>query len=450
MRLFLLALGLCLAAPALAFESDVHFGLTEWLALQAGYGPQEAVTIATGDQRVDSGDMQFMALAFAYACPGQDRVTAAEVEAHHFPSAAGVPAPPQQRAVLAGDEAAGKAVRELIATPPDKAGFMLLRFGESLHPLQDSWSHQGMPDLPQPFGGAVACAADSVSAAPKARGGWNSHKADLTRFWPADTLAMAKASYEALQNYPATVGGPRTARDWNELGPELSGFVTAATKTDKKNWFLAHGITDVSFLEGISLRDGAQPFDLAWPGRRLPQIASPQSGQHEVEAELREFFDRFFTTWATTGRFDELVRDFAPAKRPPREDALLNMGTQELAARLGLWRVHDHGQAAELAHAPVPLTRAQLAEAGRITAARGALARYASSREAFFPMLPRTKGASPLAPFIVVPLAPSPAGNPRALAAAKFRHAPYDTVAIAAERIDGRWCTVAVDSIVEH
>src|SRR5882757_1803008 len=210
MRLFLLALGLCLAAPAAAFESDVHFGLTEWLALQAGYGPQEAATIATGDQRVDSGDMQFIALAFAYACPGQDRVTAAEVEAHHFPSATDVPAPPQQRAVLAGDEAASKAVRDLIATPPDKAGFMLLRFGESLHPLQDSWSYQGIPDLPQPFGGGVACAADSVSAAPKTRGGWNSHKADLTHFWPADTLAMAKASYEALQNYPAAAGGLRT------------------------------------------------------------------------------------------------------------------------------------------------------------------------------------------------------------------------------------------------
>ena len=47
---------------SLAFESDVHFGLTQWLALQAGFDEFAARTIATGDQRVDSGDMQFLDL----------------------------------------------------------------------------------------------------------------------------------------------------------------------------------------------------------------------------------------------------------------------------------------------------------------------------------------------------------------------------------------------------
>ena len=65
--LLLLAGTLLLPATAAAFESDVHFGLTQWLALKAGFTQQEADALATGDQRVDSGDMQFIELAPAYA-----------------------------------------------------------------------------------------------------------------------------------------------------------------------------------------------------------------------------------------------------------------------------------------------------------------------------------------------------------------------------------------------
>ena len=37
------------SAAAGAFESDVHFGLTEWLALKAGFDQPAAQTIATGN-----------------------------------------------------------------------------------------------------------------------------------------------------------------------------------------------------------------------------------------------------------------------------------------------------------------------------------------------------------------------------------------------------------------
>ena len=71
---------------SLAFESDVHFGLTQWLALQAGFDEFAARTIATGDQRVDSGDMQFLDLELMYACLGKDDVGARRAGTHHYPT----------------------------------------------------------------------------------------------------------------------------------------------------------------------------------------------------------------------------------------------------------------------------------------------------------------------------------------------------------------------------
>src|SRR5438309_7178666 len=68
-----LAISLLLfSAHAFAFESDVHYGLTQWLAMQAGFGSEAAQIIATGDQRVESGDMQFVELVLIYACVGKD------------------------------------------------------------------------------------------------------------------------------------------------------------------------------------------------------------------------------------------------------------------------------------------------------------------------------------------------------------------------------------------
>ena len=38
--------------PSMAWESDVHYGLTRWLAIQAGFSPEQAKWIADGDQGV--------------------------------------------------------------------------------------------------------------------------------------------------------------------------------------------------------------------------------------------------------------------------------------------------------------------------------------------------------------------------------------------------------------
>jgi hypothetical protein len=432
-----------------ASESDVHFGLTEWLALQAGYNLQEAETIATGDQRVDSGDIQFIQMAFEYACPGKNYDVSKLVESHHFPSDATSPAPASERIVVAGSNAARAALAEMLRTAPDSAGFQLARFGASLHALQDSWTYQGIPDVPRPFAGSVACNADRVWASPKTRGGWNSHRADLTRNWPDDTLAMARATYQALQQYPASPGIHRKSRDWSELQPLLAGFLRAATKSDKKRWFVTNGITDVSFLQGTSMPDGDQPFDLIWSGRRLPSVTSEHSVQHGVGSDLLEFFDCVFAEWSMTMHFEDLAREFSRSS-PPRHVTAPSMSIPELSARFGLWRIRDHGKVADLAHAPIPLTHAQLTEARQALKVAGTLTRYSSAADAFFPVVPMTPEASPLASYVVVELAPSPDGHARSLAAAKFRHAPYDTVAVLAEKIGVRWFIISVDSVIEH
>jgi hypothetical protein len=96
---------------------------------------------------------------------------------------------------------ARKLALEATTLSPTQAGFMLLKFAESLHAVQDSWSHQGISDMPRPLEGAVSCDPTLAWAHPAPRGGWNSHKADLTYEWPVDTVAMAKAMYDLLLQF---------------------------------------------------------------------------------------------------------------------------------------------------------------------------------------------------------------------------------------------------------
>ena len=255
----LLGASLLISTPAAnAFESDVHYGLTEWLALKAGFDQQAAQTIATGNQRVDSGDMQYIDPVFTYACLRKDDVGSRRAGEHHYPSTGAIPAAPELRAVAPGSDAANKPALAVLKVPVGQASFMLLKLGEALHVLQDSWSHQGIPDIPQPADALFTCDPTRAWGHPKARGGWNSHKADLTLFWPTDTVAMAKATYDVLTQYPMLSGVKRTPREWDEIRPALDRFITASTKTEKKSWFVSQGISDVSFLEGSQL-EGRYP-----------------------------------------------------------------------------------------------------------------------------------------------------------------------------------------------
>ena len=453
-RLLLLASVLAVSARSEAFESDVHYGLTQWLALKAGFDPQAAKTIAIGDNRVDSGDMQFVDLVFIYACAGKDDVGSGRAGEHHYPSAGPAPAAPEVRVVSPGSAPARKATLDAIKVAPNQAAYRLFALGEALHILQDSWSHQGTPDIPQPVDRLFSCDATRAWGHPKARGGWNSHKADLTMNWPADTVAMAKATYEVLTQFPTISGVKRTPRSWDEIRPALDRFVAASTKTEKRRWFASQGIDDAAFLEGISLKDGAQHFELAWPGRKLPPLGSPQSRQHAVQADLLDFYNRFVARWVSTTDFEAMAGEFGPDASPSdarsRSAGSDAIGKTELAARLKAWRLRDHGRVADIAHSLQPLTARERATLDAVAKETNAYARYDQPADAFFPLLPRGKEISPLLPFFVWTPAAAAGKNPTAVAVTKFRHLPYDAVAVVAEQVAGRWRVVSIVSAVDH
>jgi hypothetical protein len=437
-----------------AFERDVHFGLTKWLALKAGFTAQEADALAIGDQRVDSGDMQFIELVSAYACFARNPESAALVRQHHYPSSNRVPGPAEQRAVVAGSDALRSSALDAGNVSPKQAGFLLYKYAEALHAVQDSWSHQGVPDVPRPLDAALPCDPTFAWAHPRSRGGWNSHIADLTHKWPADTIAMAKATYDLLVQYPAIGGVQRSAKGWAEIQPLLDAFVRASTKSEKKKWFVGQGISDVSFLEGISLADGAEPFTLRWDAHKLPALPALQSTQHHIDAGLLDFYSRFFAQWASTDDFDALAAAFGVPGSPVRanagETSRAAMDKGELAGRLLAWRMRDHGRIADLAHASKPLTARERNTLSSIVKDRTALARYALPTEAFLPLEVKGPAASPLLGFVVAMIEASPAANERAIATARFRHAPYDTILVLAERRAGSWRVISVDAIVDH
>lgn len=439
-RPWLLAGLLLGSSAARAFESDVHFGLTQWLAMQAGFDEPSAQTIAIGNQRVDSGDMQFLDLVLYYACLNHEDFGSVRAGSHHYASAGHDPGPAQGRAVVAGGDSARQPASEVVKVPADQAQYRLFKLGEALHLLQDSWAHQGVPDVPQPAPGVFACDETRAWGHPAARGGWNSHRADLTMDWPADTRSMARASYEVLTQYPALAGVKRAPRPWDQVAPQLDGFIRASTKTDKKRWFAAHGIADASFLEGISLPDGAQPFDLTWKGRKLPLLQSPVSRQHAIDPDLLDFYNRFFTAWVTTRDFPALASAFGTDRGPDRED---------LVARLKIWRLRDHGRVAPIAHSRT-LTADQRAAVDAIGSARNAWAHYDSAEAAFFPLLPRGKDVSPLLPFYIGTDVEPDGKSPRAVAIVRFRHVPYDSLAVVAEKSGGRWRVTRIGATVDH
>ena len=455
MRVFrgLLFMGLAaLSSHSAGFESDVHFGLTQWLALQAGFDAQAATIIATGDQRVDSGDVQYVDLGLMYACLGKDDVGARRAGAFHYPSSGHIPGPPELRVVTPGGDAARKFALAATKVPAEQARYRLYQLGEALHILQDSWAHQGIPDIPQTNEPFIICDAARAWGHPKARGGWNSHKADLTMYWPTDTVAMAKATYDILAQYPELEGSKRMPRSWDEIRPALSRFVAASTKAEKKNWFAAQGVSDVSFLEGISLPDGPKPLDLKWPGRKLPPLNTLQSRQGDIPAEVLKFYSRFLGRWLSVIDFETLAVEFGAdtSKASKRNVSPIRPNRAELAGRLRAWRIRDHGRVTDIAHAMQPLTASQRATLAEIGNGPDAYARYESPAGSLFPLLPRAPKASPLLPFFVSMQAAAKGKNARAIAVVKFRHAPYDTLAVVAEKLEGRWRVVSIGSAVDH
>ncbi|HEX4509143.1 MAG TPA: hypothetical protein VH328_03660 [Burkholderiaceae bacterium] len=427
-------------APAFGYEADVHYGLTRWLALEAGFDPGQAEAVATGDERVDGGMLETTELALEYACARPDRETALLAQRSRYPSSTPVPAEPSRREVHAGDAAASAALAALKSQWAGKEAILLGQFGLALHSLQDSWSHQGVPSVAAP-GLGLACDPHWFGGHPEAAGGPTSHAADLTLTDPARTVAMAQATYEALLAYPRILGRARSPAAWSSLEHHVDLFAHARTKSAKLAWFLERGIEDNGFLGGLTLPDGTGSVMHEWRGLKplpLPGDASTQPG---IDASARQFFDQLLARWMGAGPIEPLAREVALASDAAH--------VRELGARLALWKLRDHGTAAPFVHAPAPLSAAALRSVDRLVRVPHAGVSVDHIADAVFALQPISAHPEPMVPYIAVPL-PALEGHARMLAVLRFRHAPADTVGLVAQQAEGHWKLVGVTSVVDE
>jgi hypothetical protein len=330
------------------------------LAYQAGFSLQQSEFIAEGAQSADEGHfLPAPWVVIGYACLTRDAEASREVQRNHFPSYGHIPSLPAQRVVVPGkeDNAANSWARELIKTsfkdmPEDYA---LRQFGQSLHPLEDSWSHQGEPDVPPGW----ACDQTLAWGHPVARGGVWHHDADLTFLHPDDLLATAEKVFSLLTAYrkahPMKRMGPGHApADWPDIKPLVEKFAEARTKAKKQEWVNANakGILDQKpFLKTISLPNGPGYVSSWRPSvvRLFATSFQETSNQREVPyAHQKEFNEA--ASVVDSFLFDWVIRQSSSAAMERADLAAIGVSKETFEGWLKMWLVEDHGEINELGH----------------------------------------------------------------------------------------------------
>jgi hypothetical protein len=227
-----LAMVLMVAATSstLAWEEDVHYLLTFYLAANAGFSRADADLVARGNQNLDdSAHAGAISSVMLVALTG-DAGAAKSVRDKHFASDGPLPSPAARRVVSPNSLFARRQVdAALTSSSPEP---YLIELGEALHPFQDSWSHQGVPDIP------LGLRPNLSFAHPAARGGWRKHDADYTHLHVGDLLETAEETYKILlgylDKYPRL--RQRPAVSWATLKPKVEAFAKADTKGTKDRW----------------------------------------------------------------------------------------------------------------------------------------------------------------------------------------------------------------------
>lgn len=271
-----MAFALTLPSPSSAWEHDVHFGLTRWLAIAAGFTPLEADDIAAAAQLPDDSVVLGPIQATVMSCALKDEAVSHTVHDTHFPSPKSVRRPPSERGVKPG-EAWNRYQRNsaptVVKTRADRADL-----GGFLHGFQDSWSHGGEPDVPP----ARICDSDYAWGHPLNRGGWTCHLADVTYYWEDHTAAMAMATFEILA---AAAGKGRT---WSKpLDDAVRDFARRQDKRAKREWFMKEKFSSADFVNDTSLPEcipaaQCKPESIVskverWTRLRLGLAADPES-----------------------------------------------------------------------------------------------------------------------------------------------------------------------------
>lgn len=441
-----------------AWEADLHRGLTEWLARQAGFRADAARTIAIGNNHADDGIFDARYQVFWYACLGSEPTSSELVRDIHFPTFADVGLPPNKRKVEAGGPAATRKVEtELGAQKPrsdQEAQYILRKLGDALHTQQDSWSHQGEPDKPP------LCDAGLTWAHPKQRDGWRSHRADHTSYGKINVpLGALRQTYDYLVKHAASkdwATNREPAIDWTKLEPAIVSFVKATTKAEKARWFLDQKFTDSDlkdFLAGITLDDGGpadkSPLVFLYADAqgslaafsKFPRPASSAVGNPtgKVPADVVSFFRSFWSNWVGNSNLAQVANTYLAADVVAKARGFTGDPRRRSEELLALWRARDHGAVSRLGHEPpAPGTKAA-SELATLLGQPGAILRPAEFTDAMIAL--GAKGA----PLVVLP---TKSGQYAALG--RFRHAPYDSVMAIADRVQGNWRVVEIISVVEH
>jgi hypothetical protein len=445
---------------AVAWEGDVHYGLTYWLARRAGFSPEDAQLVAAGDLSADQGRYRSAPWAVAlHIILGGDLEASKAVQEWHFPSYATLPARPDQRRVEPNSSAARhlalKEIDSVDLTVPRQ--LVLEEFGRSLHPLQDSWSHQGIPDIP--FG----IRPDLSWGHPKDRGGWRSHTADITcHHDPGETLGVARATFKLMLKFRSThqMRSSSTPSEWEELVPRVEAFAQACSKQAKLQWFQSEapefgGWSPV--LKRINLRGHLDraPMHLATPFDILPP--APQ--------DFREALTTFLTKWLVERDIPAALQFVSIADVANQLSASKGASAGEEEASLWaqkfltLWLIEDHGLVNELGHGiPAADGYVKLPKSTRELSDEFRLLRYEKLADAF--EVPQGPSMEDATPFSIVEVSPdllsrnAPDLQLQGLTAPlyavlfNFVEFPHDTLILLTERKSNSWRIIRMDWVV--
>jgi hypothetical protein len=477
-RAVLLAVLASFAVSAAAYEDDVHYGLTKWLAFVAGMTPEHAELVAVGNKDVDGKALDAVRLVFYNACIGNDHVGSGLVQTYHFPGEKKPPRSAKERIVVANSPAARYLAKTQIDNPRpgDNGRTSVTELGMALHAYQDSFSHQGEPQIP----GLVLMNCDPSLAwgHPGTRGGWSKHDADITSLDNPTAVAMAEGTYCLLCDYREKVQGAKCGRPFSAIKGTVERFVAASTKLAKWHWFSVDNPFrehfSCLFLKDINLEDGRVDWcpelkldDFDTPGSLVVAQLNPPPAAALTAESPAAFIRALLETWFVRRDVHSLAAFYVDRQSfrnahglgEASDPDVLGAATQKFVA----WLRRDHGSARELL---VLTGGALLAESRKFGAsaawptakefrpATGAtltlesgtrLVRYKSLEQAFFQPDPKIKEV-----FSHKVVQCKDGKGQCALAAGRLKKAPYETLLLELRKIKNQWRLVQSWPYVDH
>lgn len=289
-----------------AYESDLHFGLTWWLARQAGFNPQQAQEIAGQDELTDTGMLDAKHAMIWELCVWQETGASEMTRAMHFRSKKAPPAEPPARLVTEDAVYAEAQARSIIVTPDHDNVKTQRSFGQALHGRQDAYSHAGQSDTFWPPCQTKWLWTHPVDTSDGDKGGMFSHKADQT-FTDADKCTRAALkTYDLMLEFRATMSLSTTPKLRGELTTPIRKFCEAKTKVEKAQWFKDEQVPQgEAIARNTSLADGGRSFSGA---PRMDLRPGPPSA-NAVQSRIPEY-EQQEPGWLPPIEIDEKVKGF--------------------------------------------------------------------------------------------------------------------------------------------